>query len=257
MSDDLRKESSAFVLALDTSSKTTSIAIARGERVIESCTSSESEARSERLWDDVQRLLDRVGANVGDVDLYAVSVGPGGFTGIRVGIAAVKGFALAAGKPIVGVTSLEAAAFEAGPSPMVAAMVNAYKSEVYTQLFSFDDDGVPVAESEPFVLTMAEAVERIKEIDDIVFAGDGAIAAEGIIKRVAGIRFGDVSGWRISFSSESAASVARLAYRKYMRGESDTPESLRACYVRQAEAEIKLSLGLLGSKIRRSISPQQ
>lgn len=263
MSDETTKESGPLVLALDTSSRTTSIAIAKGERVIESFIASESEVRSERLWDDIQSLLARVGATIRDVDLYAVSVGPGGFTGLRVGVAAVKGFALAADKPAVGATSLEAAAFGADNSHLVLAMVNAYKSEVYSQLFSFDEDGVPVAETEPSVSTMVEAVERVGQVNDIVFAGDGALAAAEIIKRVGGERFSDEAskdepGWRIKVSADqTAATIARLAYKKYIRGESDTAQSLRACYVRPAEAEIKLSLGLLGSKIRRSISRQQ
>lgn len=263
MSAEIIKESSSLVLALDTSSKTTSMAVARGESVIESFISSESEVRSERLWGDVESLLARIGATIGEVDLFAVCVGPGGFTGLRVGIAAVKGFALATDKPVVGVTSLEAAAFEAGRASMVCAMVNAYKAEVYSQLFSFDDTSAPVAESEPFVSTMTEAVERVGQIDDVVFAGDGAIAATEIIERVGGQRFTsedsrEEPAWRIKRSGEATSiAVARLGFKKYARGESDTAQSLSACYVRPAEAEIKLSLGLLGSKIRRSRQPQQ
>jgi tRNA threonylcarbamoyladenosine biosynthesis protein TsaB len=263
MSDETTREGCPLVLALDTSSRATSIAIAKGDRVIESFIASESEVRSEKLWDDIESLLAQIGATIQDIDLYAVSVGPGGFTGLRVGIAAVKGFALAADKPAVGVTSLEAAAFGSNKFHLVSAMVNAYKSEVYSQLFSFDEDGVPVAETDPFVSTIVEAVERVGQINDIVFAGDGALASAEIIKLVAGERFsdegsGDEPGWRIKVSADQAArSIARLAYKKYIRGESDTARSLRACYVRPAEAEIKLSLGLLGSKIRRSISRQQ
>jgi tRNA threonylcarbamoyladenosine biosynthesis protein TsaB len=160
-----------------------------------------------------------VSAATNEVNLFAVCVGPGGFTGLRVGIAAVKGFAMASAKPVVGVTSLEAAAFEAGRASLVCAMVNAYKAEVYSQLFSFDDAGVPVAESEPRVSTMVEAVERVEQIDDVIFAGDGARSASGIIERVAGQRFaGDAKGehaWRIKNPGEAmAVSIARLGFKK-------------------------------------------
>jgi tRNA threonylcarbamoyladenosine biosynthesis protein TsaB len=179
---------------------------------------------------------------VADVDAFAVCVGPGGFTGVRVGIAAVKGLASASGKPVVAVSSLEAAAFSAGPAAAVYALVKAYKGEVYAQLFSFDDLGAPVACDLPIAAGVEEALSRVSTISDLILAGS-AVSEELVYGR---------EGWRIAESHECLAEqIARLAAIKLARGETETAESLRAEYVRQSEAEIKLSKGLLGSKIRR------
>ena len=128
------------VLALDTSSRANIIAVSRGDKLLRSLTIPPDEKRSESLWSDVQSLLTEVGLAIDDIDLFAVCVGPGSFTGLRVGMAAVKGFSAASNKPIVGVTSLETMAFAAGSGRLVCSILTAYKGDVYSQLFSFDGD---------------------------------------------------------------------------------------------------------------------
>ena len=213
------------------------------------------EKRSETLWTEVRSLLVELGMTIVDVDVFAVCVGPGGFTGLRVGMAAVKGLAAAMSKPIHGVTSLEAAAFGAGPALSICAMVNAYKGEVYSQLFSFDGDGVPVEQNDPMVSTLEKALERVADVNELVFAGDGAEAGAEVIRNIAAMRA--EGKWTTKRSDHGLAEeVARLAFLKNARGHMETAESLKACYVRKAEAEIKLSLGLLGSKIKRSMKSE-
>jgi len=217
------------------------------------------EKRSERLWLDVQALLEKAALTIERVSLFGVCTGPGGFTGLRVGLAAVKGLAAATGKPVVGVTSLEATAFAASGQAPVCAMVNAYKGDVYSQLFSFDH-GEPVALNAPLVSSAGEAVQRVAQRDCVVFIGDGAMENASLIHEIGGARMIEgeptVPGscWRIQpASAPLAETVARLAALRSARGEAETAESLRACYVRPAEAEIKLRMGLLGSKIKRSL----
>jgi len=135
-----------IILALDTASKATSLALSRGGALLRSIIEPPDEKRSEMLWTEVGSLLAGLGMTIADIDVFAVCVGPGGFTGLRVGMAAIEGFSAATNKPVVGVTSLEAAAFAARPASAVCAMVNAYKGEVYSQLFSFDGDGAAVAQ---------------------------------------------------------------------------------------------------------------
>ena len=102
-----------IILALDTSSKTTSIAVGKGSDVLASLTATLDDHRSEKLWTEIQVLLGGCGLSVSDIDAFAVCIGPGGFTGLRVGIAAAKGFAIALEKPLIGVSTLEAVAFAA------------------------------------------------------------------------------------------------------------------------------------------------
>ena len=239
--------SSPLILAIDTSSKSTSLALARGAKVLRSITTPVDQTRSEKLWAEIDALLAEAGQTIRDVDIFSVCRGPGGFTGLRVGMAAIKGFAAAMNKPIAGVTSLEAAAHSA-EGDRAYALVNAYKGEVYSQLFSFDDERMPVAENEPLVSSVEDVLDRVAGFDEVTFVGDAVETHADRIYGRGGLK------WTISRSDRCLAEdIARLGFIKYSRSQLDDAGTLKACYVRPSEAEIKLSLGLLGSKIKRSL----
>jgi tRNA threonylcarbamoyladenosine biosynthesis protein TsaB len=240
-----------LIFALDTSSRATSMALARGEHLLRSFRAEDDTVRSEKLWGEIESVFSMAGESVEDADLFSVCVGPGGFTGLRVGIAAVKGLAQAAGRPVVGVTSLEAVALAGWPAENVCAVVNSYKGEVCWQLFSFEGDGRPMARGEPAISRVDEVIERAREIEAILVAGDEVLGRAGDDEISLQI---ERAGLRIRQQAVTIAEqVARLAFMKYALGEIETPEGLRACYVRRAEAEVKLEMGLLGSKIRRNM----
>ncbi len=244
-----------IILAIDTSSKATCMAVARGARILKSASQPEEEKRSDTLWSEARTLLSELGMTIRDVDIFSVCIGPGSFTGLRVGIAAAIGFSEATAKPLAGVTSLEASAFAAGPEKLICALVDAYKGEVYSQLFSFNGEGAPVPQNDPIVSTLEKALDRVSGEKELVFAGEGARVGAEVIRTAAGS--GVERTWTTNKTSHSLAeAIARLAFLRYSRGEMENLERLRACYVRPAEAEIKLSLGLLGSKIRRSMKAE-
>ena len=230
--------------------------MSRGSELLKSISVPDDEKRSEKLWSEIESLLATLQLTMAEVDAFAVCVGPGGFTGLRVGIAAVKGFAVALNKPVIGVTSLEAAAFSAGPAPYVSAMVNAYKSEVYSQLFHYGDSGsrdLPVAVNDPLVSSFEAALDRLRDLKEVVLTGDGVETGIEVIERVS--RASRHVRWEVKRSNHLVAEdIARIGQVRYERGDVERPEQLKACYVRPSEAEIKLSLGLLGSKIKRSMS---
>lgn len=248
--------SEPIILAIDTSSRVTSLAVAVGDKVLRSICELQHEKRSETLWSDIQSLLEGLGKTINDVSLFGVCTGPGGFTGLRVGISAVKGLSAATGKPIVGCTSLEAGAVSAEVSGLCCVMVNAYKSEVYSQLFGFDRNGLPRSANEPMVSSYQDALERVSDVGELILAGDAVEPGEGIIEDF--IFKHKKEKWIVSKANrELAVAIAKIAYVKNSCREFDNADTLRACYVRPSEAEIKLSLGLLGSKIKRSMSPEQ
>jgi tRNA threonylcarbamoyladenosine biosynthesis protein TsaB len=244
--------SEQIILALDTSSKITSLAVAEGERLLRSTGELQDEKRSETLWSNVKSLLAGLGKTISDVAVFGVCIGPGGFTGLRVGISAVKGFSAATKKPIIGVTSLEAAAVAAGVTGLVCVLVNAYKGEVYSQVFSIDGTGLPQGANEAMASSYQKALERVLNIDELTVTGDAVEPGKEIIERFVSSNRKDK--WEIKQSRpELAVAIVKIAYLKSSRREFDSSDSLRACYVRPAEAEIKLSMGLLGSKIKRSM----
>ena len=244
--------SQQIILAVDTSSRVTSLAVAQGEKLLRSSEELHEEKRSETLWSEVQSLLEGLGKTINDVEVFGVCTGPGGFTGLRVGISAVKGFSAATNKPIVGVTSLEAAAIAASVEGPVCVMVNAYKGEVYSQLFSIDGDTLPQQRNEPMVSRYREALERVADLNELTIAGDAVETGKEIIQEFVSSHRN--LKWMLKESTpELAVAIAKLAYLRSSGGEFNSADTLKASYVRPSEAEIKLSLGLLGSKIKRSM----
>ena len=250
-----QRESSQFrpgtiILSLDTSSRLTSIALSRDEELLFSFGAKLDENRSARLWSLVDFLLQEIGVRISDIDGYAVCIGPGGFTGLRVGMAAVKGFAAASGKPIVGVTSLEAAAAAIKAideeAERVLVLNNAFRNEVYSQLFSIAEGMVPVAENDPLVSDLEPALARIPSSGSIIVTGDAIMTEEkGIQEVLKSMDAGglvDVQARRLKVKKGPnffAATIARVAYYRFQSGRTAAPNELQACYVRGADIKLK------------------
>lgn len=159
------------VLAIETSTLTGSIALISDDLVLGETTLSVSIQHSERLMPAIEQLLKEAGSSVGDIDLFAVAEGPGSFTGLRIGIAAAQGFAMSQGKPVVGVSTLEALAQNAYYfAGTVVPMLNAFRGEIYWRFGGRDRVASPAeviatldAISGP-ILLMGNAVSLCEEL---------------------------------------------------------------------------------------------
>jgi len=247
-----------IILALDTSSACTSIAIARQDNILAGLVVQSNAERSERLWAETDLLLGEAGLRIRDIDLFAVCVGPGGFTGIRVGMAAAKGMASAAGHPLIGVSSLEATALGSAPGPLgrerfqVCALIKAYRNDVYSQLFEIGPDQSNDynesinALNEPQISTLEAALDRLSGVNNLILAGEPGLRDPELVQ-ARRPRIDGGGRWLVSGPPRLlAVDVARIAYKKYLNGEAQSPGEVRACYVRPSDAEIKLSQGLVG-----------
>ncbi|MBI1908745.1 MAG: tRNA (adenosine(37)-N6)-threonylcarbamoyltransferase complex dimerization subunit type 1 TsaB [Deltaproteobacteria bacterium] len=157
---------------------------------------------SEKLLPAVMEI---VGDRLSSIDLFAVDIGPGSFTGLRVGVALMKGLAFATGKPLVGVSSLEALAMNAVGAQLIAPlhivpMLDAYRGEVYTAVYNvgagFPRPGAvtaPLQQIEPEQATPPE--KWLKYLVGVVrerplqFIGDGAVKYQDLIQKIVGARF--------------------------------------------------------------------
>ncbi len=125
------------VLAFDTSTALTCVAVARDGQLLAQASEPVAERHAQTLLPRVQQCLAEAGMALSDIDLFVVGVGPGSFTGVRVGLATAKGFALATGKPLRGVESLALLARPALAEPrLVAPLLDAHKGEVFAALYS-------------------------------------------------------------------------------------------------------------------------
>src|SRR5919108_4102802 len=138
------------VLGLDTTTAAGSVALVDDRRTIEVAAIDPSQPVATRLPGDIAALLERHALALGDIALLAVATGPGSFTGLRIGIATMQGLALAAGKPLIGVSAFEALATFA-EAPRVAVWIDAWRGEVYAAAFAAAKDAGLHELAEPVV----------------------------------------------------------------------------------------------------------
>ncbi|MBZ0253879.1 MAG: tRNA (adenosine(37)-N6)-threonylcarbamoyltransferase complex dimerization subunit type 1 TsaB, partial [Candidatus Methylomirabilis sp.] len=164
-----------LILALDCSTRAGSVALSRGEAPLGEV-SFAARPHSEVLLPAVDFLLKTCGARVQDVDAFAVTRGPGAFTGLRIGITTAKGLARAGGKPLLAVSTLEALAFgvSAGDS-LVSTTLDARRGEVWAALWAGGPEGPEILEKERGAAPEAWAETAARAADrPVLFAGDGA-----------------------------------------------------------------------------------
>lgn len=203
-----------LILALDTCLPACSVAVLDGNVVLTSASESMMKGHQERLATMVREVMAKAGLGFGALDRIGVTVGPGSFTGLRVGVAFAKGLSAALGKPCVGVGTLEALAGER-PGLTVAA-IDARREQVYVQAFR---DGEPLME--PQALRLADAVAAIRGLgkpDTLVGSGAALLAAA--------FPHADIAGSQVP----DPVIVAKLAARSSM--------SARPIYLRAPDAKL-------------------
>ena len=226
------------LLAFDTSSRDASLAVLRdGEIVLEYNFSSRDDL-SAMMIPSLEFLLSSLGLKLAQVDLFAAALGPGLFTGIRVGLATLKGLNLAAGKPMVGVNTLEALAFKfADTRHTVVPMIDARKGEIYTAAYAFDPPpagGEMVERLRPCLLKLEEAAPLLAALTDKIFVGSGAENYGELLRR-------DFPDGRLLYRSNFLASeIGRIALTRFQRGQYATdPQDLHPVYIRRPDAEAR------------------
>lgn len=227
------------ILAIETSTLLGGIAVADDSSgLIAETRLNVKSTHSERLMTAVDHVLKQSGLDISDMDAFAVAIGPGSFTGLRIGLSTVKGFSYATGKPIVSVPTLEAFAWNFPYSGYpVCPMLDARKKEVYAALFQWESEGFirVIEETSARVNMLLEEVVRLTE-GKIVFTGDGALLYRNEIIGALGERAVFASPDKMV---PSPANVASLGIRKVLKGEFSEPVSLVPIYIRKSEAEMK------------------
>lgn len=224
---------SELLLTIDTSTPAGSVALSRGETLLGEILLNVPGTHTDRLLVTVRQLLADTGTTLGQVDAFGVVLGPGSFTGLRVGVATVKGLALGAERPVVGVSSLQTLALQLPCSRHpLCALLDARKQEVYAGLYGWE--GGRPAPLRPEAVLPPEALLDTLE-GEIVFVGDGAAVYRTLIARRLGAR-AHFAPWPLQPPRASLA--ACLALDALRRGETILPALLAPRYLRPSEAEL-------------------
>ena len=223
-----------YTLAFDSTAKVASVALLSDDRPVASYQINAGLTQSELLLPMAEHILSSLSLGFSDIGLFAVSVGPGPFTGVRIGSALVKGLAFGRGIPCVGVSTLEALANNlAGFPGLLLPVMDARRAQVYTATFR-SEGGVPVRLTPDRALPIGALVEELRAASETVCpVGDGVTAVLPAL-RDAGI---PVIAPPPVLTDENAVSVGRVAYRKYLTGDTVSDEALRPVYLRLPQAE--------------------
>lgn len=209
-------------------------------------------SHSNTLLRDISVCLNQARVSVKDVQLFAAASGPGSFTGLRIGIATIKGFAATLSRPCVGIPTLQAIAHAAGPSKATVALLPAGRGEVFVQLLAVSEEEVIELETAAHLLP-GRAIERYGSLPLVKWAGPGASAHRELIQATAeakGHRLiegakalaekPDSQGWFLMMEQRQLANhVAALASKRLQQGSVEEAEALTAIYVRPSDAELK------------------
>jgi len=224
-----------ITLAIDTATRTAGVALLRDETVLVEYFFNLSVNHSETVLPAVHQGLKLAGIGIDGVDLFALTVGPGSFTGLRIGASTVKGLALTTGKPVVGVSTLEALAYNAFECPaLICPMLDARKGEVYAALYRANGEGLFDVVMEEKATEPGDFIDRID--GDVLFLGDGLNEHAGLIReRLQGrARFAPPNRQWVR-----ASSVALLGVKRYGKGERLDVATFTPRYLRRSEAEIR------------------
>ena len=222
-----------LILGIETSTKTGGVALVSERGVVAAYTLNIEVTHSERLMATVDRVLSDSGTAFSAVDGFAVSIGPGSFTGLRIGVATVKGLAFTTGRPVAAVPSLQALAWNLPLSAHpVCPLFDARKQQVYAALYRHEQGALATIMSER-VMTLRELAEQVP--DRTVFTGEGAYLFQDEILSL----FGDRALFApLSAAVPSAASVAEIGLGLLQNGRSTDPDALAPLYIRRPEAEV-------------------
>ena len=221
-----------MILALDSTATVASVAICRDETPIAAFTVNNGNTHSETLLPMVEAALASAGLALSDIELFAASVGPGSFTGVRIGTATVKGLAFGTGKPCIGVSTLLAHAENLLPfGGILCPVMNARRGQVYNALFRAN--GTEIERLCPDrALSVADLCAELKELGEpFALSGDGI--PEFLAHAV------DLTPAPISplLPAQNAVSVAKCALQDYLAGARGSDADLTPVYLRLPQAE--------------------
>lgn len=216
------------ILGIDTSSSSLSVAVMDDDLLKGEFTLNHKLTHSEQMMPLLDSLLSHLELKMSDIDLIGVSVGPGSFTGIRIGVAAANAMAMALDIPVVGISSLEAMAYTAGETAYtIVSTFDAQRDRFYFNAYRFENSELKAIEAED-VLEKEDLIKKLESYDKVLLLGDAVFINEelplNVKKAKRAVRY------------IRASSVCELAHRDYLLGKTGFAVPV---YLRKSQAEIQ------------------
>lgn len=236
-----------ILLGVDTTTNNGSIALLDNDNIIGEYTLNISLTHSERLMPSIDRILADTGLTIHKIDGFAVSLGPGSFTGIRIGISVVRSLAQELNKEVVGVPTLDGLAYNLYPTQyLVCPIINALKDEVWTALYTCGParsaGARKIKKLSPYQATaitgLIDTIHSQKDFQDtpVIFLGNAVGLYRSLLKKAFGKRavFAPVGR-----CFPRGASIAEIGMDEFKRNKQKTWREILPLYIRKSEAEIR------------------
>ena len=222
------------ILAIDTSSKICSVSILEDNKLILEKHNNDEKTHSQKLMPLIDELLKECNIKLEDINLYACSVGPGSFTGLRIGISTVKAFSDATNIQTCGISSLESLAYNISEKGLIASIIDAKNENVYFSLFLHSENGYKKIED--FCAdNIYNVIDKLLKYADceIICVGDGSLIYKNILsEKIKNIKFADEEK-----NDQTSVSIGKAAYDKFLKGIHGNSNSLIPMYLRKSQAE--------------------
>lgn len=223
------------VLAVDTSSAVAAVAVMDEEKLLGEYLINSKNTHSHKLMPIISDLLTNLDLKASDIDLFAAAIGPGSFTGLRIGISTIKAMSYALDKPVVGINTLDSIANNViTEKSLVCPLIDARNDQVYTAIYRFNDMlQIPIVDY--MAVHINELVKMLKgRGEEVCFLGDGVLVHKNFLQ----LEMKE----KCSFGTQDilmqkASTLARLALIKAKKNKIETAFSLIPFYLRQSQAE--------------------
>ncbi len=223
------------VLAIDTSSMSATCAIIDDDRLLVEYILNHKLTHSQKIMPIIKEALDSCSLKPEDIDVFAVAKGPGSFTGLRIGVATVNGLAQATNKKVVGVSTLDALAFNLPYCEgIIVPIMDARRERVFTGIYKWTNGNLHIIK-EQTALEVKELIEILRERPEkIILVGDGTLVYKEVLS--------EALGEKVIFAPRSAnmaraSSVAELAMSKAVEGKTESYFELIPDYLRESQAQ--------------------
>ena len=223
------------LLVLDSSGLVASVALLEDERLIAEYTTGNKLTHSQTLLPMLDEIIRRTTFDMEDVDAIAVAMGPGSFTGLRIGAATAKGLGLALDKPVIPVPTVDGLAYQLfGVSSLICPMMDARRKQVYTGFYRFHGDQMEVVK-EQCAQSVQDTLEQLKAYGEpVIFLGDGVPVYRKEIEEAMGA---DAVFAPAHANRQRAGAVGALAEVYYRKGIWQRADAFAPEYLRKSQAE--------------------
>lgn len=223
------------ILAIDTSGQNCSVAIIDEEKVICDFNLSIGTTHSETLLPMIDEVCKTSRIDLSEVDVLACGIGPGSFTGLRIGLATIKGFALAQNKNVVGVPTLDALAYNiANFDGLICSVLDARNNNVYAGIYKYVNDKV-ILQDDYITENLDTLIDILKEKNEkVIFVGDGAVSfKEKFIQSLSE----KALFAPLHLNNQLSSSVAKAALDRALVNDFDDADTLNPMYLKKSQAE--------------------